>query len=434
MKIAFVGTGYLGLVTGACLAELGHTVFCIDINSEKIAQLKIGVVPFYEPGLNDLIQNKNLFFTTDYAEALEGADVCMIGVQTPSKADGSCDTSFVEAAAISIGEHLQSYMPIVNKSTVPVGTSNLIKEWIQQGLSKRDVAIPFDVVACPEFLREGSAILDCQRPDRIIFGTDSARAIGILNKLYAHVSTILIMDVLSAEMTKFASNAMLATRISFMNELADICKKVGANINEVKKGMGADSRIGNQCIHPGIGYGGSCFPKDLSALISIADSVGSRSDLLQAVKAINLRQKKWLAESIVSYFGTVKGKTIAIWGLAFKPNTDDLREAPSLVIVEQLIQEGALLRVYDPVAMPNGKKLLTSPKITWCENEVEAAVGADAIALITEWEQFQHVDFKTIKAKMKGIAFFDGRNQHEPVAMKKNGFDYICVGVPDEKR
>lgn len=437
-----VGTGYVGLVTGACFAEMGHTVTCLDIDPGKIEALKQGIIPIFEPGLAELVkrgvQQKRLSFTTDYAVGVASSQVCFIAVPTPSCSDGSCDTRFVKAAAISIGAHMNDYKTIVNKSTVPVGTAALVKASIEAELTKRGASIPFDVVSNPEFLKEGAAVQDCLKPDRIIIGSDSEKATAIMKEIYSAFTLshdrILTMDILSAEMTKYAANAMLATRISFMNEIAEICKKVGANVNEVRKGIGSDSRIGYSFLYPGIGYGGSCFPKDIRALIAKARELGIQPSLLESVDEVNNRQKKWLGEEMIRYFssrGGVKGKTVAVWGLSFKPDTDDMREAPSLSFIEQLLQQGARLRLFDPVAMPNAKKYLQDPNITWCTDEVEAAEGADAIALMTEWKQFRLVDFKPISKRMRGHAFFDGRNQYKSLDMRKKGFDYISIGAPD---
>jgi len=445
MQILMVGTGYVGLVTGACFAEMGHSVVCLDIDADKIQKLQQGIVPIYEPGLEELvkrnIQQRRLRFTTDYAKAVASAAVCFIAVPTPSREDGSCDISYVETAARQIAAHMADHKIIVNKSTVPVGTAYRVATVVREEQKKLGVSVPFDVVSNPEFLKEGAAVQDCLKPDRIIIGSDHPKPAEILKEIYSAFTLshdrILMMDTLSAEMTKYAANAMLATRISFMNEMADICKRVGANINEVRKGIGSDTRIGYSFLYPGVGYGGSCFPKDIRALISVAKQVGSEPLILQAADSVNNRQKKWLGQKMVSYFsskGGMKGKTIAVWGLSFKPDTDDMREAPSLTFIEDLLKQGASLRLFDPVAMPNAKKILEShsSQIAWCADEFDAAKGADAIALLTEWKQFRLVDFKPIRDNMKGIAFFDGRNQYKSVDMKNRGFDYISVGVPDQ--
>jgi UDPglucose 6-dehydrogenase len=444
MLILMVGTGYVGLVTGACFAEMGHTVICLDIDKEKIAKLQEGIVPIYEPGLEEIVKRnvkqKRLQFTTDYASAVLSSDVCFLAVPTPSHEDGSCDVNYIIAAATQLACHMQRSMIIVNKSTVPVGTAAIVRSVVQEQLNKRGIDISFDVVSNPEFLKEGAAVQDCLKPDRIIIGADNPNAAAVLKEIYApymiNHEKIFIMDTLSAEMTKYAANAMLATRISFMNEIAAICKKVGANINEVRKGIGSDSRIGYSFLYPGMGYGGSCFPKDIRALIAKAKEHHVEANLLQAVETVNNRQKTTLSQTIAHYFskkGGVQGKTIAVWGLSFKPDTDDMREAPSLTFISELLKRGATLRVFDPVAMPNARKMLPNdPHIVWCQDEFDAAKGADGIALLTEWKQFRLVDFKPVRHQMKGLAFFDGRNQYKPLDMKNKGFDYIGIGVPDQ--
>jgi len=446
MELLIVGTGYVGLVTGACFAEKGHTVTCLDIDQDKIEKLKQGIIPIYEPGLEEIVIRNiklgRLKFTTDYKSAMSNATACFIAVPTPSNEDGSCNTSYVEDAARQIAEHMAGYCVLVNKSTVPVGTADRVKAVVNNVLERRKLQIPFDVVSNPEFLKEGAAIQDCLSPDRIVIGSDAAKGTEIMKKIYAPFikssdsERLLLMDTRSAEMTKYAANAMLATRISFMNEIADICKKVGANVNEVRKGMGMDPRIGPSFLYPGVGYGGSCFPKDIRALMAIAKNAGTEPILLQATDLVNERQKKLLPQQMAHYFshkGGLNGKTIAIWGLSFKPDTDDMREAPSLTVIDQLLKQGARLRLFDPVAMANAKKIMGNrPEIVWCSNEFEAAVGADAIALITEWKQFRFVDFKKIGTHMKGLALFDGRNQYRPIEIKHSGFDYISIGAPDE--
>jgi UDPglucose 6-dehydrogenase len=442
MQILIIGTGYVGLVTGACFAEMGHTVMCLDINASKIAELERGVIPIFEPGLEEIVKRnraqKRLFFTTDYMKGVSFASVCFIAVPTPSREDGSCDTGYVESAAKSIAKVMNTPKIVVNKSTVPVGTAAFVTQCISEELKKRGSNLSFDVVSNPEFLKEGAACLDCLKPDRIVIGSDNPAAIEVMKEIYSAFNVcrdrILTMDVLSAEMTKYAANAMLATRISFMNEIAEICKLVGANVNEVRKGIGSDSRIGYSFLYPGVGYGGSCFPKDVRALIAKAKDVGVHPLILEAVDEVNNRQKKILGQKMIRYFssrGGVKNKTVAVWGLSFKPDTDDMREAPSLEFIHQLLKEGARLRLFDPIAIPKAQYLLKHPSITWCEDPLDAVEGADAIALLTEWKQFRLVDFKPIKDRMKGFAFFDGRNQYKPADMKTKGFDYISIGVPD---
>jgi len=438
-KIIVVGVGYVGLVTGTCFAEMGHNVTCIDIDKSKIEKLKKGIVPFYEPGLKELVERNQkenrLVFSTNYEE-VKGVEACFIAVGTPEGEEGRADLSQVEAAAISIAKNLQDYAVIVNKSTVPVGTAKHLKLLIADHLSKK---IPFDVVSCPEFLKEGSAIDDCMKPDRIIIGSDSEKATLILQHLYSSFTfnhdRILVMDIESAELTKYASNAMLASRISFMNELSWMCEKVGANINAVRKGMSGDRRIGYHFLYAGAGYGGSCFPKDIRALAALAQDLSCETPLLKAIEEINENQKNRLSNKISDYFakkGGVRGKTIAIWGLSFKPNTDDMRDAPALTLIHSLIEKGANLRLYDPIAMGNAKKILKDQeKVRFCMSEYQAAQDADAIVLVTEWKQFRFVNLKTILSKMRGNAFFDGRNQYHFKEMATKGFRYFGIGVPE---
>ncbi len=438
MNLLIVGTGYVGLVTGACFAEMGHHVMCLDIDQKKIENLLKGELPFYEPGLEELvkrnIQAGRLFFTTDYKTGVEFALVCFIAVPTPSDEDGSCDLSYVLTAADQIAKHIDSYKIIVNKSTVPVGSSQKVKESVKAVMSSQGKDYPFDVVSNPEFLKEGSAVSDCMKPDRIILGVDNPKSASLMKEIYSAFTLnhdrILIMDPISAEMTKYAANAMLANRISFMNELAGLCERLGANINEVRVGIGSDTRIGYQFLYAGIGYGGSCFPKDIRALRAMAKEVNYETPLLEAVNTINERQKKWLAEKMRRHFGDVSGKTIAIWGLAFKPNTDDMREAPSVDLIKELLASGARLRLFDPAATTKAQQSLPShPDIHWCRDEYEAAHQADAIALVTEWKQFRFVDFTRVLETMMGKAFFDGRNQYKIQEMRSKGFEYFGVGV-----
>lgn len=443
MEATIIGTGYVGLVTGACLAEMGHVVTCLDIDEEKIKKLNKSIVSIYEPGLADLIKKnrreKRLYFTTSYKQAIEKSKVCFICVPTPSNDDGSCNTSYIRSAAASVGKYINDYKVIVTKSTCPVGTCFEIKNIIADELKKRKKIIDFDIASNPEFLKEGSAVVDFFKPDRIVIGCENERTANIMQKIYLGFTVkqnrIIFMDILSSEMTKYAANAMLATRISFMNEIAKICKNVGADINKVRKGIGSDSRIGYSFLYAGIGYGGSCFPKDIKALCHLAKQVKVEPHLLRTVDEINNEQKKILALDIMDFFsknGGLHGKTIAVWGLSFKPDTDDMREAPSLTLIELLLKKGAVLRLYDPVAMQNAKKLLKNEKnIVWCKDELHAAKGSDAIALLTEWKQFRLLDFDPIKKNMKQAVFFDGRNQYHPAEMQKKGFKYIGIGVPD---
>lgn len=440
MKILMVGTGYVGLVTAACLSEMGHHVLCLDIDANKISNLEKGIIPIYEPGLKELVERNReagrLSFTTDYRLGVKQSTVCFIAVPTPSSEDGSCNLSHVLSAASEIARYSDGYKIIINKSTVPVGTAHQVREQTLRILDLRGVKFPFDVVSNPEFLKEGSAINDCMKPDRIIIGTDSDRAAKIMREIYSafmiNHDRIFIMDTVSAEMTKYAANAMLALRISFMNELAHLCEKTGANIRQVRLGIGSDHRIGYQFLYAGAGYGGSCFPKDIRALSSIAETLGVRMPILNSVEEVNERQKKLLGAKICSHFaplGGLRGKTIAIWGLSFKPDTDDIREAPSLELVRELLQRGALIRAYDPAAMPNARKIF-GDQIQFCKDEYDAAMHADAIVLVTEWKQFRYADFPKILPHLRHNAFFDGRNQYQPSEMQALGLNYYGIGVP----
>lgn len=441
MKILVIGTGYVGLVSGTCLAEMGHHVTCLDINQSKIDQLNSGNIPIYEPSLEEMvkrnIKSHRLKFTTDSPQSIAEAKVCFIAVDTPISAEGHANMSFVTTVAQTIGEYITDYQVIVNKSTVPVGSADLVKKIIEEVLEKRNCCIPFDVVSNPEFLKEGNAVNDFMKPDRVIIGTDSAKAASIMQEIYnpfmlSH-ERLILMDTYSAEMTKYAANAMLAARISFMNELAGFCELTGADITKVRKGIGADKRIGYHFLYPGPGFGGSCLPKDIRALRTHAQSLGYEMPLISAVEAVNNRQKNLLGEKIATYFaekGGLAGKTIAILGLSFKPDTDDMRESAALNLIHQLLAAKAQVRLFDPAAMDNAKKLLPdTPQITWCQDEIHATFQADAIALITEWKQFRFLDFDKILPNMKGRAFFDGRNQYNPAEMLKKGMDYICFGI-----
>ena len=442
MQLLIIGIGYVGLVTGACFSEMGHQVICLDINKTKIGQLKLGSIPIYEPGLEEIVKRNvnagRLNFTTDYPEAVKHSRVCFIAVDTPTGQDGQADLRHVISAAHSIAEHMEDYTIIVNKSTVPVGTAALVTNAILEVLEKRGVQVPFDVVSNPEFLKEGNAVNDLMKPDRIIIGTDSEDAAKVMHEIYApfmvNHDRMLFMDPASAEVTKYAANAMLASRISFMNELAGYCERTGADINQVRKGIGSDQRIGYQFLYAGAGYGGSCLPKDVKALRAHARSLDYPMHLLDGVEAVNDSQKNLIGNKIKAYFSSsegLKGKTIAVWGLAFKPNTDDIREAPALILINTLVKEGASVRLYDPVAMENGKRALPDhPQIYWSKDETDAASGADAIALMTEWKQFRFQNFNTILEMMRGRAFFDGRNQYDADAMGAHGFDYFSIGQP----
>lgn len=438
MRITIIGTGYVGLVTGACFAKMGNQVTCLDIDKEKIHLLQKGQIPIYEPGLEDIIQaeitSKRLSFTTSYSKALEEVQLCFVAVPTPQRENGASDLSYVYSAIDSIVQHVTGSFYLVIKSTVPVGTTLEIQEKLQARLGKKGIKL--EIAFNPEFLKEGCAVEDCLKPDRIIIGTTQSKIVKVLKQLYASYPVaqdrILVMDPTSAEMTKYAANAMLATRISFMNELACFCEAVGANINAVRIGIGSDSRIGNHFLFPGVGWGGSCFPKDIQSLIHQAESLECPTPILRAVDAINNKQKKLLFQKMQSYFSTrggLKDKTIAIWGLAFKPNTDDIRKAPSLELIQDLLHIGCVVRVYDPVAIPAIQKVLNHKNLIFCEDEYSVAQGCDAIALVTEWKQFKKVDFQKLKILMRGRGFFDGRNLFSEQAMENGDFDYFCIGI-----
>ncbi len=442
MKIAVIGTGYVGLVTGTCLAESGNHVICMDIDEWKIEMLNSGKVPIYEPGLEELIKRNvaqnRLTFTTDMSKAVKRADIIFIAVGTPPGEDGAADLKYVLAAARQIGRHMNGYKVIINKSTVPVGTAEKVKTAVAGKFART-----FDVVSNPEFLKEGSAIEDFMKPDRVVIGADSARAIEIMQELYAPFvrkgDRTLVMDIRSAEMTKYASNAMLATKISFINEMAIICASFGADIDSVRKGMGYDKRIGFEFMFPGVGYGGSCFPKDVKALVQTARDHGVEAKVLKAVEAVNDRQKSLLSAMIMAHFAVLgsgkgikttkplAGKTIAVWGLAFKPRTDDMREAPSVVIINNLLRAGAKIMAHDPVAMNEARKIFKK-RIQFCDNDYEMLRGADALAVITEWSEFRTPDFKKIKKLLKRPLIFDGRNIYNKDELRKMGFTYYSIG------
>ena len=437
MNITVIGTGYVGLVTGTCFAEVGINVTCVDIDVNKIENLKLGIIPIYEPGLEALVTKNiskgKLHFSTSLKESIPGADIAFIAVGTPPEEDGSADLKYVIGVAKEIGESMNSYGVIVTKSTVPVGTAKKVQEAIQEALDLRGVNIEFDVASNPEFLKEGAAIDDFLKPDRIVVGISSIRAEEVVRKLYQpfllNGHPILFMDVPSAEMTKYAANSMLATKISFMNDMANLCEIVGADVNMVRKGIGSDSRIGNKFIYPGIGYGGSCFPKDVKALIRTASENGYSMQILQAVESVNENQKMVLYNKLNNRFqGDLKGKTFSMWGLSFKPNTDDMREAPSLVIIEEILKAGGLVKAYDPIAMKEAKHTL-GDKIIYCENEYEVLEDSDALLIVTEWADFRSPDFEKIKKLLKNPVVFDGRNLFDTKEMNALGFEHYGIGT-----
>ena len=439
MKIAVIGTGYVGLVSGTCFAEVGNTVTCVDVNAKKIENLKKGIIPIYEPGLEAMvlnnIANKNLFFTTDIAQAIKQVEVVFIAVGTPMGEDGSADLQYVLSVAQSIGEAMEQLLIIVNKSTVPVGTADKIKEVIASALKKRGANIAFDIVSNPEFLKEGKAIQDFMKPDRVVIGAESSYAFEKMKALYSSFflqhERFITMDIRSAEMTKYAANAMLATKISFMNEIANICERVGADVNKVRLGIGSDTRIGYSFIYPGCGYGGSCFPKDVLALKRLAEEVNYKAELIESVDNVNNRQKLLIAEKVIKKYGKdLKGRTFAIWGLAFKPETDDMREAPAIYIIKKLIAQGAQIRAYDPKATHEAKNFyLKDYAIEYVESKYEALKGADALLLLTEWKEFRSPDFEEIGKLLKDKVIFDGRNQYNAFNLPSMGFEYIQIGV-----
>ncbi len=437
MNVTIVGTGYVGLVTGACLSETGAIVNCIDIDDNKIDKLKQGIIPIYEPGLEDLVkrntEKERLFFSTRLNDYVNDSDAIFIAVGTPPDEDGSADLQYVLAVAREIGRHLEKYTVVVTKSTVPVGTSKKVKAAVAEELKKRDVDIPFDVASNPEFLKEGNAIDDFLKPDRIVVGVESEKAEKILSRLYKpfvlNNHPLIFMDITSAELTKYAANSMLATKISFINDIANLCEKVGADINAVRRGITTDSRIGNKFLYPGVGYGGSCFPKDVQALVRTANEYQYDMRILRAVEDVNYDQKSVLFNKISGFFkGDLKGKTIALWGLAFKPGTDDMREAPSLVIIRKLLEAGATVKAYDPVATHEAQRIL-GDAIEYASDQYEACINADALALITEWSEFRLPNFKVLGKLMVNKVLFDGRNIFEKEELNDHGFTYFGIGI-----
>lgn len=444
MNICIIGTGYVGLVTAACLAETGNTVYCVDIDPKVIECLNTGQIHLFEPGLEPLVQrnvaSKRLYFTADLSVGLENAMFVFICVGTPSLSDGSCDLSHVRQVARQIGEQISGYKIIINKSTVPVGTADEVRRIIGEVVAQRRVQVEFDVVSNPEFLKEGDAVNDFMRPDRIVIGSDNARAIRLMENLYTPFARardkLIVMGVRSAEITKYASNCMLATKISLMNELAGICEKVGANIMQVRTGVGSDRRIGYQFIYPGIGYGGSCFPKDVRALIKTAREAGIEPYLISAVDMVNNRQKKVLAHKIIHYFdkrGGLDGKTVAMWGLAFKPNTDDVRESAALDTIHLLKEKGVKIRAFDPAANQNAKRAIGDlSRVEFFDDQYQVMEGADALVVATDWNQFKNPDFTKVKQLLSSPIIFDGRNLYSPAYLKEEGFEYFSIGRPDD--
>jgi UDPglucose 6-dehydrogenase len=437
MNVTVIGTGYVGLVTGACLADAGNTVFCLDVDENKIARLNQGEIPIFEPGLEPVVKRNReagrLRFSTDVAASVAHGELQLIAVGTPPGEDGSADLQHVLDAARAIGRHMQGYKVVVTKSTVPVGTADKVKQAIIQELKKRGTGSDFTVVANPEFLKEGAAVEDFMRPDRIIIGSDDTRAVALLRQLYApfqrNRERIIVMGVRSAELTKYAANSMLASRISFMNEVANLAEAIGADIEEVRRGIGSDPRIGYQFLYAGAGFGGSCFPKDVKALQRSADEAGHPLKLLAAVEAVNEAQKHVLAGKIRRHFGSLAGKRIALWGLAFKANTDDLREAPSLSLIDDLTREGASVQAYDPAAGHEARKLFArNANVTIVDSAIDALEDADALAIVTEWQEFRSPDFAAIRQKLKTPAIFDGRNLYDPAAVRAQGLEYFPIG------
>ena len=435
MNIAIVGTGYVGLVSGTCFAEMGAHVTCVDVDEQKIQKLKDGIMPIYEPGLEELVKRnvgfERLKFTTDLTEVLDNVEVVFSAVGTPPDEDGSADLKYVLAVAKQFGQNINKYTILVTKSTVPVGTAKKVKAAIQAELDKRGVDIPFDVASNPEFLKEGAAIKDFMSPDRVVVGTESEKAKEVMTRLYKpfliNNFRVIFMDIPSAEMTKYAANAMLATRISFMNDIANLCERVGANVDSVRKGIGTDSRIGSKFLYAGCGYGGSCFPKDVKALVHTGLDNDYHMEVIEAVERVNEKQKSIVYDKIIKIVGPVKGKTIAILGLAFKPETDDMREAPSLVVIDKLLADGATVRVFDPIAMVECKRRI-GDVVTYCKNMYDAADGADVFALMTEWRQFRMPSWNVIKKVMTGNVVVDGRNIYDRTELEELGYLYTRIG------
>lgn len=440
MKISVIGTGYVGLVSGTCFAEMGNDVICVDIDEKKVASLEKGIVPIYEPGLETMVlenhKKETLNFTTDIKAALDNSNICFIAVGTPMGEDGSADLQYVLAVAKSIGEHMRHHMYIIDKSTVPVGTADKVKATVQAELDKRGSNLTFDVISNPEFLKEGAAIEDFMKPDRVVIGADTEEAIRVMRELYAPFTRshdrFIAMDVRSAEMTKYAANAMLATKISFMNEMSNICERVGADVNKVRHGIGSDNRIGYSFIYPGCGYGGSCFPKDVQALAKTAKDFGYTPRILDAVEAVNYDQKRVISDKVIKKFGeNLEGKTFAVWGLAFKPETDDMREASSITVINELTKRGAKIKAYDPKARHEAESfyLKDNANVEYVESKYTALSRADALLLLTEWKEFRSPDFTEIEKRLNQAVIFDGRNQYNKEKLEAIGFEYHQIGV-----
>ncbi len=438
MKITVIGSGYVGLVAAACFAEMGNNVCCVDIDDEKISQLKEGIVPIYEPGLSALVVDNQakdtLKFTTNTKESLETPEVVFIAVGTPMGDDGSADLKYVLQVAKSIGKHMIHHLVVVDKSTVPIGTADKVRVTIQEELDLRHSKLTFDVVSNPEFLKEGAAIKDFMHPDRIVVGANSDRSMQLMRNLYTPFTVrsdrFIDMDIRSAEMTKYAANAMLATKISFINEISNICERVGANVNQVRKGIGSDQRIGNKFIYPGCGYGGSCFPKDVQALINIANNHGYNADLISSVEKVNKAQKEVLFSKLTTQLGnSLRGKRIAVWGLSFKPETDDMREAPSINLIESIVKAGGKVNAYDPKAIHEAQFYLKDVEVTYFNDKYSVLEEADALILVTEWKEFRSPNFDLMLSKMKGNLLIDGRNQFALDFIESKGFKYIQIGV-----
>jgi UDPglucose 6-dehydrogenase len=440
MKIAIIGTGYVGLVTGTCFAEMGNDVYCVDVDAGKIEKLKNGIIPIYEPGLTAMMaanfEAGRLKFTTSLPEAIKDCEVCFIAVGTPMGEDGSADLQYILAVATEIGRSIEKYICVVDKSTVPVGTAEKVRKTIQSELDKRSVTAEFDVVSNPEFLKEGAAVGDCMRPDRVVIGADSERALDLLKAVYEpyvrNTNNFLAMDIPSAEMTKYAANAMLATKISFINEIAGICERVGADVNKVRLGIGSDNRIGYSFIYPGCGYGGSCFPKDVIALIKTAEQNGFTTELLKSVTFVNDRQKHIICDKVKSKFGEdLSEKRFAVWGLAFKPDTDDMRDSAAITIIKDLVAAGAKISAYDPKAINEAKicYLKDVAGIEYCDSKYDTLKGSNAMILVTEWKEFRSPDFYEIKKRLINPIIFDGRNQYDAKLLDKIGIEYYQIGV-----